>query len=479
VVLVNRLSLAALISLAGCARILDETCFFDEPCAVDGGRTGGGAAGGGATGGGMNGGGAGGNGGGVTGGGMTGGGMTGGGGGMTGGGVTGGGVTGGGVTGGGMTGGGMTSGGRTAVPFLGSSAGVVFDEAGLLPGPPIAAQPQYTPELVALPVLLRACGEGFSGALNVMTQSGSQRTVVLIPRCYRALVELDVLGGTSRVLTPLLFPPSTTGLFGGAIFGCDLRGYALPDDGLSVLRFTTREDGGADIAYLSIGTQPLRLKGGVLARPCAGGTAMRVVAAGQGGLYVLDIWEDGIDVSPVTTPNTAGVQFEGVARLGDRFVVSNFAPLSGNRRISLTVDALTATVVNETIESSTDVSRGVATAGGAFTVTETGTLHTLPPDGGAPRTLATSSARWPVNGLNGWLLAAGSKLIAFDTQTANAGVVLDPLPGGATAAGLLAAPDGVLVLVPGGIDAGVVVLRPAVDPGVTNGTYFAPWFNKR
>jgi hypothetical protein len=210
---------------------------------------------------------------------------------------------------------------------------------------------------------------------------------------------------------------------------------------------------------------------------------MRIVAPGLGGLFLLDVYEDGIEVTKATTASSPGVQFFGAARLKDEFVVTNFSKLDATTRIALVYDARTG-VTTEVLDASPQRSLGVAlaTADTALSVSHGGRV-TVVADGGVEhvRTFATSAARWPVNGLDGFIYVAGQDLVALDTDSASMsdGTVLSPLVQGAESGGLLQVPGGDLMLVPGqSFDAGVILLHTSQPQSQFDSALLSPWLNK-
>ena len=447
-----------LLAVSGCAQVPASTCFAGEACA-DGGTGGGGAGGGMAVGGGA------------------GGGAIGGGGGATGGG--------GGATGGGG-GGGLQ---RTPVPDRFSSAGIADTWAEVTAGLPDVdpSTPAFTRVDLALGGslgLTPSCPEAFRGAIAL-----PDGRVLALPFCAPRFALIDPVQATAEWVGPPL-PASTAGAYGGAVLGCDLRVYALPSDpALAVLRVTVDgADGGLQFAPVPWGGDAgVSLTGGVVARPCTEG--LRIVSAGQGALYALDVYEEAIDVTRVPIPEAAGRAIPGVARVGDAKVLTAPA-VDGTDLVVTWLDARTLQRSSSVQNFNPTPRYGVAARrqGDAFVVTTDGVVTTEQADGGTGpvRFKVGQRLRWPTNSLTGWLFAAGESLLAFEEApvmaTANDAVVVSPATsssGAFTSGGLVLTPSGTLVNVPGVTSTATVTLYqppPGGEPPL--GLVCSPWFNK-
>lgn len=278
------------------------------------------------------------------------------------------------------------------------------------------------------------------------------------------------------------------GSYGGGVFGCDGRVYALPHfDETRMMRITPEADGGFTFDELPLSNSgPHRLSGGVIARPC--GSGFRIIAAGRGGLFALDPTEGAVAVTALTTAAATGRTFVGVARLGDDRVVS--APAETvNDFLSLWVDSNTLTVASTVGNNNLSRRFGLASVrtGGAFVMTESGTVSQQHADGGtgALRTVAGQRLRWPTNSLTGWVFASGEELIAWNegVPPPNDSVLFSPAANdasGFTSGGLVLTTSGALVSVPGKTGRSVITIYTpaagATRPG--SGLVLSPWFNK-
>lgn len=455
--------LLVLVALQSCAQVPASACFAGEACAdagVTGGGVGGGAMGGGA------------------GGGAT---AAGGGGGATGGG---GGDTGGGAGGGGGGGGSL----RTPIESRFSSAGIADTWAEVVAGLPEVdpAVPQYSRLDLGLPgplLLSPGCPEAFRGAVAL-----PDGRVLAIPYCAPFFALIDPVQVTAEWVGP---PVSATsvGAYGGGVLGCDLRVYALPHDpARPVRRATIEADGGISFADVPWGADGgLSLTGGVVARPCTEG--LRIVSAGHGALYALDVYEEAIDVTSLPIPEAAGRIIAGVARIGDAQVVS--APAVGPSDLAVTwLDArsLQARTFVQSFNAAPRFGVAARRQGDAFIATEDGVVTTEQVDGGTGpvRFKVGQRLRWPTNSLTGWIHVAGASLVAFEEApampSANDAVVVSPASnssGAFTSGGLVLTPSGTLVNVPAVTSTSTITLYqppPGGEPPL--GLVCSPWFNK-
>lgn len=445
-----------LLLLGACAEVPASVCFSDEACADGGVRTGGG------------------------------GGSTGGGGAATGGGTGGGGVTGGGsatgggfVTGGGSaTGGGPQTGGGNWTSVTSASSSIGMPERARDLTPPGATPLAYDVLTLTAPTSLTTnCSDYFRGGVAL-----PDGRVLAVPHCARDFVVVDPLSVTATAvfLAPLA-SLTGQGAWGGGVLGCDLRAYLLPTRAnVPVMRVTPLEDAGLRFDQLPIvGDAPDLLTGGVVARPCE--PDLLIIAAGRGGLFALEVFEEGVVSRALTPPEVAGVQFNGVARVGDSLVVS--APsVQGTASVMLWANTSSLSVLARSTPGGA-ASFGLTTAsdGGLFLVSPTAEAWGVGASGPTPsRTVPGASragARWPATNLTGQVISAGASIIAWRDGIGADEVILADAGVGVTGGGVVLTPSGTIVVLPGAGSPELRLLVPQT-PDAPGAQALSPWFNK-
>jgi hypothetical protein len=219
----------------------------------------------------------------------------------------------------------------------------------------------------------------------------------------------------------------------------------------------------------------------VIARPCREG--FRIIAAGAGGLYVLEPSETNVTVTPIAAPSFS-LRFTSVARLGDDRVISATAvPASPFNLHSMTVDSNTLQSTSDTtLTDEPHVGLATRRSGDVYLIQSSGYGYPIP-NGPSRQIVGAARMRWPTNSLDGWILSAGSVLAAWNEGSPPPadGVVLDPAvtdSGSFTSGGLVVTTSGALVNVPATTQRGVITIyRPTAGtpPGAIA---LSPWFNK-
>ena len=379
-----------------------------------------------------------------------------------------------------MTGGGGGGLSRTPVTWSTSSLGVPDRWAEvMLPAFKPLDRWAHDPLPVTDVTLRRAgCDEAFRGV--VALRDGR---ALAIPWCADHFVLVDDLSGFAVAVGPRLLPTlSGEGAFSGGVFGCDGEVLALPWDRSTAMRIGVDEDGNASFTPVPLEgvTGPARLSGGVVARPCAEG--FEVLAGGARGLSRLVVWQERIDVTPLTLPDAGPLSIASVARIhDDQFLSSPATTPDGNAVVHVlrTGDAYRPSLLPLT--SNPAPMFGAATADDwVFLVSNDAVSFALRPDGttGAVASVPSTSARWPTSLLGPGFVTSGSAFVHWQgTFGPRTGSAVFDAGVDATSGGLVLLTSGAVLDAPGaGRDSFLlhVPSPPLADPALP----LASWFNK-
>jgi len=432
--------------ICACAEVPASVCFSDEPCAADASGGGTGSLGGGTAGGGMT---------------------------NTGGGGTGGGAP---EDGGLFTDAGTPDAGWSRPVRFGSFAFETTWQGVSSTLHQAATQPVFTRIAVPLDAGTSGCAEYFRG--GVAMPNGH---VLGIPFCTQRFLDFNPADQSYRWIGDGLLhvPAPPRGHFGGGVLGCDGRVYALPFARSAIMRFDPF-DGGFDELRLNA---VHHFSGGVIVSAC---DSFLIVAAGDDGLWGLDVYEQGALVSHLSqnVPSAQGRRFEGVARLGDDLVLSAPAlPMAGGQELTLLFNRKTGVASTQVVPFVPGAVHGVAStlSEDVFFASETGSSGVFSVDAGwqaGPTTTRTYA--WSASSLDGWVYAsAGGTLVGFE-EGGQVVVSLSNASAPQQSGGLVVLPNGDVVDFPGFASGPASILFYAHGASVVGGGNEAlgPWFNK-